>query len=227
MLEGIPPALRTVVVVPGDNRNLKITYAEDFALAEAFISEWRMPVPALIRWASQHGYEAMLEAGMRIYEYQPAMMHAKTVVVDGQWSVVGSANMDVRSKELNQENALGILDVGFARQGVDGSVGRPVARRRLVEMPGDGQVERAGGGGKLAVDLGVMIDAEAIGGLEQPEAQFLSEIFAGAHRAEPAPEFGFLRFEIVPDLEVVGQDVQNGRIHAGRRSGGKGDGADR
>lgn len=71
---------------------------------------------ALIRWASQHGYEAMLEAGMRIYEYQPAMIHQKTAVVDGKWSIIGSANMDVRSKELNQENALGILDVGFARQ---------------------------------------------------------------------------------------------------------------
>ena len=44
------------------------------------------------------------------------MMHAKTVVVDGVWSVVGSANMDIRSKELNQENVLGILDEGLGRQ---------------------------------------------------------------------------------------------------------------
>ena len=44
------------------------------------------------------------------------MMHAKGVVVDGVWSVVGSANMDIRSKELNNENVLGILDEGFGRQ---------------------------------------------------------------------------------------------------------------
>jgi cardiolipin synthase len=44
------------------------------------------------------------------------MMHAKQMVVDGAWSVVGSANLDVRSKELNQENVLGILDDQFARQ---------------------------------------------------------------------------------------------------------------
>jgi cardiolipin synthase len=44
------------------------------------------------------------------------MMHNKTVVVDGQWSIVGSANMDIRSTELNQENVLGLLDDGFARQ---------------------------------------------------------------------------------------------------------------
>ena len=36
--------------------------------------------------------------------------------MDGEWSVVGSANMDIRSKELNSENVLGILDQGFARQ---------------------------------------------------------------------------------------------------------------
>ena len=44
------------------------------------------------------------------------MIHQKTAVVDGLWSIIGSANMDVRSKELNQENALGIMDSGFAEQ---------------------------------------------------------------------------------------------------------------
>jgi len=42
------------------------------------------------------------------------MMHAKTVVIDGAWSIVGSANMDERSMELNEENVLGIADRGFA-----------------------------------------------------------------------------------------------------------------
>jgi cardiolipin synthase A/B len=69
-----------------------------------------------IRQTSHRYFEDLLEAGVKIYEYQPTMMHVKTVVVDGKFSVVGSSNMDVRSKELNQENVLGILDVGFARQ---------------------------------------------------------------------------------------------------------------
>ena len=69
-----------------------------------------------IRQASRSYYDALLSAGVRIFEYQPTMFHMKTLVVDGQWSVVGSANMDIRSKELNQENVLGILDGGFARQ---------------------------------------------------------------------------------------------------------------
>lgn len=63
-----------------------------------------------------HSYmQELLEAGVRMYEYQPTMMHTKHVVVDGLWVVVGSANMDVRSKELNDENVLGILDADFGR----------------------------------------------------------------------------------------------------------------
>jgi cardiolipin synthase A/B len=63
-----------------------------------------------IRWASHHYYEELLAAGVRIYEFQPTFMHAKLLVVDGQWTVIGSANMDIRSKELNEENVLCIRD---------------------------------------------------------------------------------------------------------------------
>ena len=59
--------------------------------------------------------EELLSAGVKIYEYQRTMMHTKAIVVDGKWSVVGSANMDVRSVELNLENVIGILDEDFAR----------------------------------------------------------------------------------------------------------------
>ncbi len=69
----------------------------------------------LIRLTSHHYLGELLDAGVRVYEYQPTMLHTKQVVVDGQWSVVGSANMDIRSKELNHENVLGILDPAFAR----------------------------------------------------------------------------------------------------------------
>jgi cardiolipin synthase A/B len=69
-----------------------------------------------IRRASHSYYQELLDAGVRIFEYQPTMMHAKTVVIDGKWSIVGSANMDVRSKELNEENVLGILEADFGEQ---------------------------------------------------------------------------------------------------------------
>jgi cardiolipin synthase len=69
----------------------------------------------MIRLTSHHYYDELLSAGVRIYEYKRTMMHAKHIVVDGKWSVVGSANMDVRSVELNLENVIGILDEDFAR----------------------------------------------------------------------------------------------------------------
>lgn len=69
-----------------------------------------------IRMAAHSYYQELLDAGVRIYEYQASMLHSKHVVVDGVWSILGSANMDVRSKELNQENVLGILDSGLAAQ---------------------------------------------------------------------------------------------------------------
>jgi cardiolipin synthase A/B len=69
-----------------------------------------------IRRASHRYYEELLSGGVRIYEYQPTMMHAKGVVVDGKWSVVGSANMDIRSHELNAENVIGLLDDAFGAQ---------------------------------------------------------------------------------------------------------------
>jgi cardiolipin synthase A/B len=69
-----------------------------------------------IRLASHRHYEELLAGGVRVYEYQPTMMHAKGLVVDGRWSVVGSPNMDIRSHELNQENLVGVLDEAFAAQ---------------------------------------------------------------------------------------------------------------
>ncbi len=70
----------------------------------------------LIRLASHGYYEELLQAGVRIYEYKTTMMHSKHVVVDGEWSVVGSVNMDIRGNEINEENVLGILDTEFGRQ---------------------------------------------------------------------------------------------------------------
>lgn len=68
-----------------------------------------------VQLAGRSYYEELLQAGVRIFEYQPSMMHAKTVVVDDAWSVVGSANLDERSMELNEENILGIAEAGLAR----------------------------------------------------------------------------------------------------------------
>ncbi len=67
-----------------------------------------------VRYASQYYYQELLDAGVHIYEYQPSLMHRKAIVVDGTWSVIGSANIDNRSASLNDENLLGIEDRTFA-----------------------------------------------------------------------------------------------------------------
>ncbi len=86
-----------------------------------------LPVQA----AGRSYYEELLAAGVRIFEFQPAMMHAKTTVVDGAWSIVGSANLDERSMELNEENVLGIADKDFA-QAIERGVTADYARSREI-----------------------------------------------------------------------------------------------
>src|SRR5712692_571775 len=70
----------------------------------------------IVRQASRLGYELLLRRGIRIFEYQPTMMHAKTMVVDGIWSTVGSSNFDDRSFRLNDEANVNVYDEGIAQQ---------------------------------------------------------------------------------------------------------------
>ena len=57
----------------------------------------------------------LLEAGVKIYEYQPTMYHTKVTLVDDYWVSVGSTNFDNRSFRLNDEANLNVLDDGFGR----------------------------------------------------------------------------------------------------------------
>ncbi|MGH7457790.1 MAG: phospholipase D-like domain-containing protein [Longimicrobiaceae bacterium] len=61
-------------------------------------------------YAARAHYEELLAGGVRLYEYRPTMMHAKTVVADGVWTMVGSMNFDNRSLALNDEVMLMIHD---------------------------------------------------------------------------------------------------------------------
>ena len=60
--------------------------------------------------AAQARYDSLLSAGVRVYEYQPTTLHAKTFVVDGLWVSVGTMNFDNRSLALNDESTLMVLD---------------------------------------------------------------------------------------------------------------------
>ena len=67
-------------------------------------------------YAGRYWYEALIRAGIRVYEYQPSMLHSKTIVVDGLWSSVGSMNFDNRSMAFNNESNLVVLDRAFGAQ---------------------------------------------------------------------------------------------------------------
>ncbi|MGD8429096.1 MAG: phospholipase D-like domain-containing protein [Ectothiorhodospiraceae bacterium] len=55
------------------------------------------------RWASHAAYAALLAGGVRIFEYLPRVLHAKTIVADGEWTMVGTSNLDYRSFRHNYE----------------------------------------------------------------------------------------------------------------------------
>lgn len=81
----------------------------------------RMIVPAYsdfvgVFYAGRAHYAGLLDAGVRIYEQKNALLHAKTVVIDGIWSTVGSTNWDWRSFDLNDEVSVVVIDEAFARR---------------------------------------------------------------------------------------------------------------
>ena len=63
--------------------------------------------------AGRASFGPLLEGGVKIFEYQPTMFHPKTMVVDGIFSTVGSANFDDRSFHLNEEINLFVYDGGI------------------------------------------------------------------------------------------------------------------
>lgn len=81
----------------------------------------RLLLPAVsdqhvVQMAARHLYGRLLDAGVEIHEYQPRVLHAKTITVDGSWATVGTANMDYRSFFHNYELNLVIRDPETCRE---------------------------------------------------------------------------------------------------------------
>ena len=70
----------------------------------------------LVRQASRSQLGRLLQAGVEIHEYRPALLHAKTMVIDSMWATVGSTNLDRRSFELNEELNLVVYNAAIARR---------------------------------------------------------------------------------------------------------------
>ncbi|PVZ84415.1 cardiolipin synthase [Serratia sp. S1B] len=67
----------------------------------------------MVRWASRSFFSELLDAGVKIYQFEGGLLHTKSVLVDGQLSLVGTVNLDMRSLWLNFEITLAIDDDGF------------------------------------------------------------------------------------------------------------------
>ncbi|MFI5212603.1 MAG: phosphatidylserine/phosphatidylglycerophosphate/cardiolipin synthase family protein [Candidatus Saccharimonadales bacterium] len=65
---------------------------------------------SLVRRAGHRHYHSLLAAGITIYEYQPTLLHAKTMTIDNEWATVGSINFDDRSFILNDEISMSLTD---------------------------------------------------------------------------------------------------------------------
>ncbi|MGA9769748.1 MAG: phospholipase D-like domain-containing protein [Blastocatellia bacterium] len=85
----------------------------------------------LTRTSSRRLYGDLLRAGAQIYEYKPAMIHAKVMIIDGLWSVIGSTNFDNRSFGLNDEVNLAAFDDKLALR-LEEDFARDIADSRRI-----------------------------------------------------------------------------------------------
>ena len=92
LLKAVHRGVRVIVLVPG-KIDSQLTYT-----------------------VSRSHYGRLLLGGAEIFEYQAALMHAKTMVIDGIWATIGSTNFDNRSFALNQELNLTVYDASLARR---------------------------------------------------------------------------------------------------------------
>lgn len=86
-----------------------------------------------VRLASRRMYGALLEAGIRIFEYEPGMIHLKALVADDLWAVIGTTNVDNRSFEHNDEVNVAIRDPAVAAR-IVADFERDVAHAREVTL---------------------------------------------------------------------------------------------
>jgi cardiolipin synthase A/B len=134
VVEGEPGRSRiyrlSQLVAVGAERRLWITdpyFVAPPAMNEALAAaardgvDVRILVPAFNNWPivggmSRAGYRYLLQAGVRIFEWEGPMIHAKSAVVDGAWSRIGSSNLNLASLVGNWELDVVLLDRGFAEE---------------------------------------------------------------------------------------------------------------
>ena len=106
--------LQSPYVVLDESTRWSLTEARRRGVRVRLLVEGDLTDAKPVKYASRADYDALLEAGIEIHEFQPTMMHVKALIVDGTWSIVGSTNFDNRSMELNDEINVAIADRNLA-----------------------------------------------------------------------------------------------------------------
>jgi cardiolipin synthase len=108
--------LAAAYFVPDDLTRRAISSALSRGVKVRIIVPGKKVDDLVARQASRSNWGELLQAGAEIYEYQPAMFHCKTMIVDSQLASVGSTNFDNRSFRLNEEANLNVYDKPFAER---------------------------------------------------------------------------------------------------------------
>lgn len=139
-LRAIAAARERVLIVspyflPGRRLRLSLASAAKRGVAVSLLLQGRADHP-LLKLATGALYHGLLRAGVRIFEYEKSMLHAKVAAIDDQWATVGSSNLDPFSLFLNREANIVIDDRAFA-QALRHSVEAEIADGASETKPGD------------------------------------------------------------------------------------------
>jgi cardiolipin synthase A/B len=104
----VPDDLALQMLVEAAQRGVKIEI-----IAPGFIDK------NMVRRAAKSRWQEMMDAGIEFFEYQPAKLHNKIMIVDDAWVTCGSINFDDRSFRINDEGNINIYDPEFAKSQVD------------------------------------------------------------------------------------------------------------
>ena len=107
-------AISTPYFLPDRSLRQALTRAAQRGVHVRVLVPGRLGDQRLVRAASRRMYRELLDAGIRLFEYRPAMMHAKALIVDDTWAIVGTTNIDNRSFEHNDEVNVAFRDRAIA-----------------------------------------------------------------------------------------------------------------
>ena len=135
----IASAARTLYIanayfVPDDDQRRLLMSAARRGVDVRVLTAGRHTDMPAARHAGRRHYEELLAAGVRIYEYQPTMLHAKVLAADGVWTSLGTMNFDNRSAALNEESNLVVYDPALGAR-VEAVFARDLRYAREILLP--------------------------------------------------------------------------------------------